>query len=380
MRIGIVTEYLRPWPGGISEHVHHEAEALRRRGHQVRIITGGGLGATDDDVLRVGRALTFQGNGARSRLSLGSFAWRMRALLEKQAFDVLHVHAPLDPLLPLTAALSAPCPVVGTFHASFPPSAAWALLYGERNPLARRAASRLAVRVAVSEEARRSIARYCPGPYVVVPNGVDVERFRPPAAPRRAAKRLRILFVGRADARKGLDLLLDAHALLGAEHDVELSLCGVTDAQVARKLERLPAQARARVRTLGYVTPEELPQHYREADVFCSPATARESQGLVLLEAMASACPCVCFDIPGYREVVEDHREGLLVREQSAAALARTLGVLLRDRELRARLGHAGVARARRFAWPVIAEALEGELLRAARDARSEASTGAVAC
>ncbi|HEX2678849.1 MAG TPA: glycosyltransferase family 4 protein, partial [Polyangiales bacterium] len=174
MRVGIVSEYVRPWPGGISEHVHHEARELQRRGHDATVITGGPpLPHPEPNVLRLGRALTFTSNGARSRLALGAFVWRMRELLQELSFDVLHVHAPLDPVLPLTAALAAPCPVVGTFHASFERGALWEALYGDHNPLAVRAYERLAARIAVSEEARRSLAQYRPGEVTILGNGVD---------------------------------------------------------------------------------------------------------------------------------------------------------------------------------------------------------------
>jgi phosphatidylinositol alpha-mannosyltransferase len=342
----------------------------------VYILTGGtefGLGgqpvpgADDPHALRLGRALRFNSNGASSRLSVGPFVWQMRKLLKSLSLDVLHVHAPLDPVLPLMAASCAPCPVVGTFHASFEPSAGFEALY-RHNPLARHAALRMSRRIAVSAEARRCIERYFPGEYSVIPNGVDLQRFAPDVstASHGEDRPLQVLFVGRPDPRKGLGLLVEAHARLIAQGlDTELVLCGVDHAQAEPWLHTLGAEARARVKALGYVPPDELPRHYASADVFCSPATAGESQGVVLLEAMASGLTCVCFDIRGYHDVVTHEGTGLLVTERSASALASALAHLLRDSGLRARLGAAGLRAARRYAWPAVAQAIETQLLAA---------------
>jgi phosphatidyl-myo-inositol alpha-mannosyltransferase len=359
VRVGIVTEYARPWPGGISEHVHHEALELRASGHTVTVITGGDPSAAQqDDVLRLGRALQFTSNGARSRLAVGSFVWRLRQQLTRMRLDVLHVHAPLDPCLPLAAALSAPCPVVGTFHASFPRTALFDALYG-LNPLASRAFARLHTRIAVSQQAQRSLAQYFDAPCVLIPNGVDLQRFacEPPSAP---SDTFEVLFVGRDDPRKGLALLLDATTALRAR-GVRISLClaGV-------EATRVPAAMRKYVRALGYVAPEGLPALYVRADVVCSPATSNESQGIVLLEAMASGRPCVCFDIPGYRDVIEHERTGLLVREPSTQALAAALQRLAEDADLRARLGSDGRQAAQAYAWPNVAARIEAVLTAAA--------------
>lgn len=371
MRIGIVSEYCRPWPGGISEHVHHEAIELRRRGHSVLVVSGGGGdGAADarDDVLRLGKAVVFNSNGARSRLALGSFLWRMQRELRALRLDVLHVHAPFDPCLPLTAALAAPCPVVGTFHASFARTPLFDVIYGF-SPLARRAFRQLSRRIAVSEEARRSVQQYLPGEYTLIPNGVDLERFNP-CGPQ-GAERPRVLFVGRADPRKGLPLLVQAHALLVARGvALELVLVGVEPSEAEPLLRALPSAARTRVRVLGYVTPADLPSHYAGASLVCSPATTGESQGVVWLEAMASGKPCVGFDIAGYREVIDHGRTGLLVREHTAHALAQALEQLLADRALCERMGATGRSHARRYAWPEVAQRIEIELIAAASGSR----------
>jgi phosphatidylinositol alpha-mannosyltransferase len=364
MRIGIVSEYSRPWPGGISEHVHHEAEELGRRGHHVTILTGPGAsdGRCSAELWRLGHALEVTDNGARSRVSYGRELWRLGRRLSERAFDVLHVHAPLDPVLCLASVLAAPCPVVGTFHASFAPALGWQLRYRAFGPL-RRAFARLRVAVAVSPEARRSIAHYYPADYRVIPNGVDVTRFRPDVAvdARHASAQPTVLFVGRADPRKGLALLLAAFERVRREVEgARLLLAGVS----ALELAALSAPS-AQVSALGYVTPGELPALYAAADVVCAPSRGQESQGIVLLEAMASGKPALCFDIPGYRDTVRHGIDAWVVGEASASGLAAGLTQLLHDAELRRALGRAARTRALEFGWPIVAGAIEQALFDA---------------
>jgi phosphatidylinositol alpha-mannosyltransferase len=374
MRIGIVSEYVRPWPGGISEHVFHEAEELLRRGHHVSVVSGPARAAaapvaSGGELLRLPWSLEFVSNGARSRLSLGPQLLRLRGWLEAQCFDVLHVHAPLDPMLCLAAVLAAPCPVVGTFHASFAPGPLWDLLYRGLGLLTQAAFMRLATKIVVSEEARRSIAHYFPADYRQLPNGVDLTRFSPQvcALPEAEAEGPLVLFVGRADPRKGLPLLLQAFARVRSRQPaLRLWLAGVSEHDLLQQ-----RQATHGVRALGYVEPAMLPALYAAASLVCAPSTAGESQGLVLLEAMASGKPVVCFDIPGYRELLRHAETAWLSAERSAQALAQGLEAVLADPAFRARAQRIGPRVAAAYAWPEVARQLEGVFLGAREAQRS---------
>ncbi len=368
MHVGIVAEYYRPWPGGISEHVHHQAEELERRGHAVTILTGPAPPDWSDagrTVERLGFGYEFTSNGALSRLVLGSYLLHFRGLLRRHDFDVIHVHAPMDPFLPLGAVYAAECPVVGTFHANFDQGPLWNFLYRWLRPLTAPAWERLAARIAVADEARRSIGRYFEGDVVIVPNGVDTERFRPDAEPLPALSedRRRILFVGRPDPRKGLPLLLEAFPEVRRRvPGAELVVVGVREEEVPEPLaalDRIDPDARADVRFEGYAAPEDMPRYYASCDVFCSPATGQESQGIVLLEAMAAGRTPVAFAIPGYRDVVSHGVDGWLVDDVSAAALGDGLAGLLADRDALARIGEAGRKTALGYSWPSVVERVD---------------------
>ncbi len=384
MRIGIVTEYYRPWPGGISEHVHHEAAELRRRGHEVVILTGPASRingdertpppGSDEGVHHLGFDLQFTSNGARSRMVLGRYLVTLRAIFRRLELDLVHIHAPMDPFLGWTALAASEVATVGTFHASFTPSLLWNTLYRALRPVSKPLFDRMHGRIAVSPEARRVIAHYFPAHYEIIPNGVDTSRFHPDCASsalRQAGPT--ILFVGRSDPRKGLALLVSGFAQVRRRVEgARLVIVGdLAQRESNRILAGVDAETASSILLAGYVPPEDLPGYFAACDVFCSPATGQESQGIVLLEAMATGRPCVVFDIPGYRDVVVSGRDGLLVEEVSADALALGLSELLSNAEQRGRMGERARVTALDYAWPAVVERLEKQFFDACEVARS---------
>ncbi len=370
MRIGIVTEYSRPWPGGISEHVHHEAVELRKRGHHVVIVTGpaSGDGAREasrdePDVVRLGFEIRFTSNGAASRMVLGRAVIGLRGELRRLGLDVVHIHAPMDPVLGWASLAASEVTTVGTFHASFSPSLLWNALFQWLRPISGRLFARLHGRIAVSREAERCISHYFPAAYELIPNGVDTERFRPDLPPIEVLDddRPTILFVGRADPRKGLPLLLEAfETLRGRIPGLRLVVVGARRDELEPALARLDPDLPRDILFAGYVSAADLPRYYAGCTLFCSSATGQESQGIVLLEAMAAGRPPVAFSIPGYRDVVSHACDGWLVDEVGATPLADSLTELLSNSALLTELGAAGRKTALGYSWPTVAERLEG--------------------
>ena len=363
MRIGIVSQSYYPRYGGVTEHVHHTALELRRRGHQVTIITSHfhrGETPADPGVERIGYNLLIPFNGAFVDLAVG---WRLRSqlrtLLRRHDFEILHTHAPLVPTLPLIAVETADCPQVGTFHTTSGPSR---LIEAFRDGLARRM-SRLDARIAVSETARDFVAQYLPGEYLVIPNGVDTDRFHPGVEPFpewRDPGRVNVLFVGRLDPRKGVQVLLDAMPEVLARTRGRARLLIVGNSYLRRRFEAsVAASARPHVHFLGHVPSSDLPRWYAAGDVFVSPALGHESFGIVLVEAMATGRAVVASDIPGYRCVVQPGVNGVVVPPGDVSALAETLSSLIEDADRRAALGRCGRARALEFAWPRVTDRIE---------------------
>lgn len=353
-RIALVTEYFHPHVGGIPEHVRHFAREARRRGHLVHVITSHIPGGErSPDIVRIGESVTVRANGSLARLTVGrGLRTAMRRALRRGRYDVVHVHAPLAPSLPMLAVEEAECAVVGTFHAYFEFSVAYA--FGRR--YFQRLMDRLDAAIAVSAAARDATSRYFDADWTIIPNGVDTTVFEP-GAPRPAllgSGPPTILFVGRFDSRNGLPALIDAFRLVRA-WGRRARLVVVGDGPQRDRYHRLAA-GDPDIIFAGHV-PSGLPGFYAGSAVYACPAVLG-SFGITLLEAMACGTPIVCYDTPGFRTLVRDGREALMTPPGDVAALADAIVRLLDDVALRRRLSTAGRERARAFAWPAVADAV----------------------
>jgi phosphatidylinositol alpha-mannosyltransferase len=359
VKIALVSPYDYPYPGGVTSHIANLAEQFGRLGHAVTVLAPSSRDETElaaGRVVKLGSVVPVPANGSVARITLSlRLSGRVKRLLNQERFDVIHLHEPFMPALPITVLRHSATVNVATFHSSW--DSRIARLYG--NPLLRRFNRRLHARIAVSNRARDFVATHFDGAYQVIPNGIAVDEFGPDVAPlpHLADGKLNILFVGRLEERKGFRYLLRAYARLKPHlPETRLIVVGAYEEKAKRRYE-------AFVRSVGLddvlfpgrASAGELPRYYKSCDVFCAPSVGGESQGIVLLEAMASGRPIVASDIAGYRGVMTDGREGLLVPPRDADALAAALGRLLRARELRQRMGAAGCEQARQYSWPTVA-------------------------
>ncbi|GAC1323277.1 MAG: glycosyltransferase family 4 protein [Chloroflexota bacterium] len=367
MKIGLVSPYDFAYPGGVTEHVTHLAAQFMARGHDVHIIAPSSGDQSDPGlsvgapIHRIGRVMSVPANGSVARITLSVRSYlQVKRLLQEHRFDLLHVHEPMMPALPLTVLRHSNTANIGTFHAY----RNTALTYFYSKPILRQFFRKLDGHIVVSNAARAFVGQYFRADYRVIPNGIDFERFftpqQPPAA--LADDRPTVLFVGRLEKRKGLRFLLRAWPVVLERHpDARLVVVGAgRPLEGYRRFARRQGWTDSDVVFAGYVGAEDLPRYYQAADVFCAPNTGQESFGIVLLEAMAAGAPIVASDIPGYRDVVADGVHGLLVDRQNPGALADGISRLLANPELRASMRRAGQAKARLFDWPrVSAQVLE---------------------
>jgi phosphatidylinositol alpha-mannosyltransferase len=359
MKIGIVTPYAYPMPGGVNDHVGSLYRVLRARGHDVRIITSshGLQKASEGDIIRVGKGFSVPFNGSMGTITLSpTYLAQMRAILERERFDVLHYHEPFVPFLSLVTLTLSTSVNVGTFHAFGGLSISYE--FGKR--MLGHYAGKLHGRIAVSPAARHFISRYFPGEYKIVPNGVEPGRYQravPIARYRDGVPN--ILFVGRMEPRKGLIHLLRAFRKLQRDGvRARLLLVGTGPGEREARRYVLTRQLDY-VEFLGRVSEAQKAQLFKTADIYVSPATGRESFGIVLLEAMSAGAPIICSDIHGYRGVVRRERDGILVEPGNADALAASIRRLIDDPALRAQLSRAGEERAQLFTWERVGQAVE---------------------
>jgi phosphatidyl-myo-inositol alpha-mannosyltransferase len=362
MKVGIVVPYSWSFWGGVPEHADHQARALARLGVDARIVIGhdppgrltkylhpraGRHERPPPHVIPVGRSVIVPANGALPNIVLSPNAvFRIRRLLEREQFDVVHVHEPMTPAIGVATLALADVPLVATFHASGELS--WMKL---ATPVWGFLAERLDHRIAVSEGAVRSAQKYLPGEYEVIPNGVVL-----PERADAGGREDTIVFVGRHEPRKGLHVLLRAWPEIRRQTGARLRVLGADPLQVRLLLARLRV-ADDGIDALGFVEEEERTRELLAAKVFVAPSLGGESFGMVLTEAFACATPVVASDISGYRDVMTA-KTGLLVPPGDADALARAVVELLGDESRRRELGEGARARAHTYSWDDIAARL----------------------
>jgi phosphatidylinositol alpha-mannosyltransferase len=362
MKVGIVVPYSWSFWGGVPEHADHQARALKQLGVEAKIIIGhdppgrlthylhpreGRHEEPPAHVIPVGRSVIVPANGALPNIVLSPSAiFRMRQVLERERFDLLHVHEPMTPVIGVAALSFARVPLVATFHASG--ELAWMKL---ATPVWGFLAERLDHRIAVSQDAADTVNKYLPGDYEVIPNGVAIPEHADPAA-----RKNQIAFVGRHEPRKGLPVLLRAWPEIRRQTGARLRILGADPLQVRLLLTRLRVPEDG-IDALGFVQEEERTSELLAAKAFVAPSIGGESFGMVLTEAFACATPVIASNIPGYRDVMTP-KTGVLVPPEDPTALAQGLIALLADEPRRQNLGIGARERAHDFSWERIGRQL----------------------
>jgi phosphatidyl-myo-inositol alpha-mannosyltransferase len=363
MKVGIVVPYSWSFWGGVVEHAELQAEALKRIGVETRTIMGndpqgsftrvlhprlGRHGHPPPDVIPVGRSVIVPANDSLPNIVLSPRSiFRIRRALERERFDVLHVHEPMTPAIAVATLALARTPVVATWHASGPLGWMKAGL-----PLWGFLMDRIDYRIAVTKPARDSVARWLSGNWDIIPNGTLI-----PPATNAGGRQHRLLFVGRHEPRKGLQVLLRAWPRIRRQTGAELRIIGAEPMAVRLQLRRLRVPDDG-IDIAGFLSQDELTVELQSAKAMVAPSLGGESFGMVLTRAFACATPVVASDISGYREVMEPGT-GMLVPPGDPDALALAVEELLADEAERERIA-ANVRRVaeERYSWDDIARRL----------------------
>jgi phosphatidyl-myo-inositol alpha-mannosyltransferase len=363
MKVGIVVPYSWSFWGAVVEHAELQADALRRLGLDVRLVMGNDppgsftralhprLGRHDEpppEVIPIGRSVIVPANGTLPNIILSPRSvFRLKRVLEREQFDLLHIHEPMTPTPGVAALALARCPLVATHHASGELS--WLKL---AKPLWGFLADRIDHRIAVSEPARETAARYFPGDYELIPNGVLV-----PEEAEAGGRAEQIVFIGRQEPRKGLQVLLRAWPEIRRRTGARLRVVGADPLAVRLLFARLRVPDDG-VDVLGFLSQEALTAELVAAKALVAPSLGGESFGMVLTRAFACATPVVASDISGYRGVMEPEA-GLLVPPGEPALLADAVVELLSDEAEREKLGRSARATAQeKYSWDGIAQRL----------------------
>ena len=372
MKVGIVVPYSWSFWGAVIEHAELQAEALQRLGIETRTIIGndppgsftrvlhprvGRHGLPPPDVIPIGRSVIVPANGSLPNVILSPRAFfRIQRALERERFDVLHLHEPMTPVPCIATLALARTPMVGTFHASG--QLGWMRL---ATPVWGFLAERLDHRIAVSEPARRAAERWLRGHYEIIPNGVLI----PPEADA-AGRAHQVVFAGRHEPRKGLHVLLRAWPRIHRETGARLRIIGPDPLAVRLLFARLRVSDEG-VDVLGFLTQEDFTRELLAAKALVAPSLGGESFGMVLTRAFGCATPVVASDIAGYRDVMT-RETAVAVTPGDPRDLADAVVALLADESRRRALGNAARRLAQeRYSWEQIARRLGGIYERLAR-------------
>jgi len=360
MKIGLVSPYDFAYPGGVASHISSLESRFTRMGHEVKVIAPASRPIPDfgDRFIAIGKPYPIPSSDSIIRIPISlRLASSIKETLEREKFDILHLHEPFMPMLCSAVLRFSNTVNVGTFHACQGKPG-----YNVGRPIStwmiRRRVHKLNGRIAVSKPARDFHARYVPGHYEIIPNGIDLERFTMDVSPFEEYRdgKLNILFVGRLEFRKGVNYLLKAYLRIKSEFPDSRVLIVGPGTRLRKRYERWVKKNRLEdIIFIGYVSSDDLLRYYQTADIFCAPATSRESFGIVLLEAMAMGKPIVATNIEGYASVATDGEDSLLVPPQNDQEMAWALGTLLSDENLRREMGNRGRQKAERYSWEHVA-------------------------
>ena len=381
MRVCLVSPYDWSVPSGVNRHVTHLAQHFLRRGHDVRVVapTSRPMPVQPDWLEVIGHSsigLPASGSVANITISYNLGA-RVQRFFERESFDVVHIHEPFMPLLPFQFVRYSPCTTVATFHAARDTGSR---MYAYGRFIVKPWWPRIHGRIAHSRAALKLIGSYFADRYRVIPSGIDYGFYASevPPIPKYMDDKRNVLFVGRQEKRKGLPYLLEAFALLKKEMPrTRLIIVGPDGGMRQGALRYVQQNALEDVVFTDHVPTEDLPRYYRTGDVFCAPNTGHESLGLIILEAMAAGLPIVASRIQGFRDVLSDGVQGVLVPPKDAPAMAGALKTLLTDSAMREEMGRAGAQQARNYSWDEISGRVLGFYEEIAANGHRNGESGA---
>ena len=363
MKIAYISPYDWSVPSGVNNHIFKLANIMRDLGHQVDIIAPASDESAGKTVSILGKPVSLPASGSQARILINpKQITTIKDILSSSQFDLIHYHEPFMPLLSLMALHYSKKVIphvvnVGTFHATREKGS---LMYSLSKRFLGKYMKSLDGKIVVSSSAKDYVAKYFPDSYEIIPNGIDTDVWDDPHIPPidslRGDDQINVLYVGRAEKRKGLGVLLQAFSVVNHVRPSARLIVVGPDSPRRRKYQKKIINTGFRENIVWVTNPtnEELPRYYKSADLFVSPATGNESQGYVLMEAMSAHLPVIASDIAGYSYVVRNEKEGILVPAEDVTALSTAMIRLIDDPILRGRLGKNGRMRVAEFDWSYI--------------------------
>lgn len=338
MKILQVSPYAMDRPGGVQTHVRDLAQWFRSQGHEVRIVSPPGTGELEG-VMALGSFRTMSLHGTSFEISRAARSELRKALSDLQNWgaEVVHLHTPWTPMLAWQVWRALSLPSIATFHATLPEGSGFDPFRWYIRHAARHFHKHLHSTLVPSSAPRAQWQALGVDPLPrISPPAIDLSRWR--AARHDRSGGTHLVFMGRLEERKGVRVLLEAWSEIAkALPEARLTIAG--DGALKGPLKRFAQEASLpRVEFLPPPSNEEAPALIASADFFMAPATGGESFGLVLIEAMSAGALPVAAANSGYKTVMTNAGQVLLVPSGDAQALARKVVSLVGDKALCAQL------------------------------------------
>lgn len=363
MKIGLVCPYNIAKGGGVQEIVFAMQAELNRRGHDAYIITPQPKGHEPEDnkkIIYIGGATDFNSPMHTTIQVSASVNDTIDQALAEHNFDILHFHEPWVPMLSAQILSRSQCVNVATFHAKLPETLMTRTMIKVVTPYTKSVLKYIDEFTAVSDAAAEYLCSLTDKPVALIPNGIDLHKYRPPARRSDNKKEKTIFYIGRLEQRKGVKHLLHAFKLL-SDKNPTMSLIIAGDGPDRSKLEALCSDLglEEKVSFVGFISDKEKIHYMRTADLYCSPALYGESFGIVLLEAMASGLVTVAGDNPGYASVMNGLGAISLVNPKHHAEFARRMNLLSQETDLRKLWREWAVEQISQYSYSVIVDQYE---------------------
>ena len=358
MKIGLISFHSFFSEGGVKRHILNLKKEFEQRQINSKIICPRRKlkESYGSDVIVLGTSFPVVFGGTKGDLCINFTPFSIEKTLAKESFDVLHFHNFGFPLAGQILEESNSLNIL-TFHANLEASnflrtffqSFFSLIQGDVDGI-----------IGVAPHVLKYFKSF-KGPKTVIPNGINLKEFSPqgPKIKKFEDEKINILFLGRIEERKGLIYLLRAYKILEKKFS-NLRLIIVGEGGLKKECEDYVRENKLKeVFFEGGKKAEEAPLYYRTADIFVGPSIFGESFGIVLLEAMASAKPVIAFANQGYKELLKGKKGAFLVPSKNYKALAKKIEVLVKNKQLRKKMGNWGKEEAKRYSW----EKVSGQVL-----------------
>lgn len=365
MKIGVISDYFYPAIGGISEHVYNFSKYAQKMGHDVKLITPAPINYSKTElkrideamlpgqVIRLGHHLPVFSNASLSRIGIAwSIDKKLKELFDSERFDVVHTHSPLAGYIPMLSVKYSNTLTIGTMHTYFKDNY-W---FKKFKKYIVRYYDSLDGCISVSDSSRDLINQYLNRTPTVINNGIDINLFG--NTNEKIEKfndgKINVFFVGRAETRNGIDVLINAFIRAIKDFkNMRLIIAGDGPFLQYYK-DMVPAENKDDIHFVGRIY-KERPAYYNTADIHVFPAEIA-TFSITVLEGMAAGKPVITTDMKSFKEILEDGKEGFLVKYGDSDAMAKKILDLASNKELRESVGLAARKRSMNYSWEKVTE------------------------